>query len=83
MVALQLQSVGAYHGRKLFVEDVTTPVMKSGEVVAVIGPNAAGKSTLFKRITGLLKGRAMSSSKARRRKTPSATRRRIPRQTPC
>lgn len=56
MVALQLQSVGAYHGRKLFVEDVTTPVIKAGEVVAVIGPNAAGKSTLFKRITGLLKG---------------------------
>jgi len=56
MVALQLQSVGAYHGRRLFVEDVTTPVMKAGEVVAVIGPNAAGKSTLFKRITGLLKG---------------------------
>lgn len=41
MVALQLQAVGAYHGRKLFVEDVTTPVMKSGELVAVIGPNAA------------------------------------------
>lgn len=56
MVALHLQSVGAYHGRKLFVEGVTTPVIKSGEVVAVIGPNAAGKSTLFKRITGILKG---------------------------
>ncbi|WP_105403900.1 MULTISPECIES: ABC transporter ATP-binding protein [unclassified Neorhizobium] len=56
MVAMQLQSVGAYHGRKLFVEDVTTPVMKAGELIAVIGPNAAGKSTLFKRITGLLKG---------------------------
>ncbi|MDQ0134274.1 iron complex transport system ATP-binding protein [Neorhizobium galegae] len=56
MVALQLQSVGAYHGRKLFVENVTTPVMQAGELIAVIGPNAAGKSTLFKRITGLLKG---------------------------
>ena len=56
MVALQLESVGAYYGRKLFVEDVTTPVMKSGEMIAVIGPNAAGKSTLFKRITGILKG---------------------------
>ncbi|WP_454849712.1 ABC transporter ATP-binding protein [Rhizobium binxianense] len=56
MVALQLRSVGAYHGRRLFVEGVTTPVMRSGEVVAVIGPNAAGKSTLFKRITGILKG---------------------------
>ncbi|WP_102959501.1 ABC transporter ATP-binding protein [Mangrovicella endophytica] len=56
MVALQLRSVGAYHGRRLFVEGVTTPTMRSGEVVAVIGPNAAGKSTLFKRITGILKG---------------------------
>ncbi len=44
MVALQLQSVGAYHGRKLFVENVTTPVMQAGELIAVIGPNAAGKS---------------------------------------
>ncbi|MBB3590467.1 iron complex transport system ATP-binding protein [Rhizobium sp. BK529] len=56
MVALQLQSVGAYHGRKLFVEGVSTPKLSAGELVAVIGPNAAGKSTLFKRITGLLKG---------------------------
>lgn len=56
MVALQLQSVGAYHGRRLFIEDVTTPVMRAGELIAVIGPNAAGKSTLFKRITGLLNG---------------------------
>lgn len=56
MVALQLQSVGAYHGRHLIVEGVTTPAINSGEVVAVIGPNAAGKSTLFKRIAGLLKG---------------------------
>ncbi|MBB3655606.1 iron complex transport system ATP-binding protein [Rhizobium sp. BK650] len=56
MVALQLQSVGAYHGRKLFVEGISTPKLAAGELVAVIGPNAAGKSTLFKRITGLLKG---------------------------
>lgn len=56
MVALQLRSVGACYGRKLFVEDVTTPVINGGELIAVIGPNAAGKSTLFKRITGILKG---------------------------
>lgn len=56
MVALELQAVGAYHGRQLFVNDVTTPRIEAGEVMAVIGPNAAGKSTLFKRIVGLLKG---------------------------
>jgi len=56
MVAMQLRSLGAYHGRELFIQDVTTPTLVSGEVVAVIGPNAAGKSTLFKRIAGILKG---------------------------
>jgi iron complex transport system ATP-binding protein len=56
LVALQLNEVGAYYGRKLTVSGVTTPELKAGEIVAVIGPNAAGKSTLFKRVAGLLKG---------------------------
>lgn len=56
MVTLQLQNLGAGYGRTLTVAGVTTPVLTGGEVVAVIGPNAAGKSTLFKRIAGLLKG---------------------------
>lgn len=56
MVSLQLKDVGAGYGRTLTVSGVTTPVFTGGEVVAVIGPNAAGKSTLFKRIAGLLKG---------------------------
>ncbi|WP_319517823.1 ABC transporter ATP-binding protein [uncultured Martelella sp.] len=72
MVALQLQSVGAYHGRKLFVEEVTTPVMTAGELVAVIGPNAAGKSTLFKRITGILKGPGNVHIEGARAKSPIA-----------
>lgn len=56
MVSLGLEDLGALHGRKLTVSGVTTPAFQGGEVVAVIGPNAAGKSTLFKRIAGLLKG---------------------------
>ena len=53
---LRLDGVGAYYGRRLVVADVTTPDLGSGEVVAVVGPNAAGKSTLFRRIAGLLRG---------------------------
>jgi iron complex transport system ATP-binding protein len=56
MVALSLSDVGACYGKRLVVSGVTAPLIRSGEIVAVIGPNAAGKSTLFKRIAGLLKG---------------------------
>jgi iron complex transport system ATP-binding protein len=56
MVTLRLKDVGARHGRQLTVSGVTTQVFRSGDVVAVIGPNAAGKSTLFRRIAGLLPG---------------------------
>ena len=56
MVALQLDDLGAYYGKKLTVSGISTPPLQGGEIVAVIGPNAAGKSTLFKRIAGLLKG---------------------------
>jgi iron complex transport system ATP-binding protein len=56
MVELHLEDVGAVYGKKLAISGVTTPAFKAGDIVAVIGPNAAGKSTLFKRIAGLLKG---------------------------
>lgn len=56
MVAIRLEGLGARYGRKLLLQDVSTPAFAGGEVVAVIGPNAAGKSTLFKRIAGLLPG---------------------------
>ena len=56
MVTIRLEALGARYGRNLLLRDVTTPSFAGGDVVAVIGPNAAGKSTLFKRIAGLLDG---------------------------
>jgi iron complex transport system ATP-binding protein len=56
MVTVRLDGLGAFHGNRLVLSEVTTPHLAGGEIVAVIGPNAAGKSTLFKRIAGLLRG---------------------------
>ncbi len=56
MVSLRLDDLAAGYGRKTVVSGVTTPAFTAGEIVAVIGPNAAGKSTLFKRIAGLIQG---------------------------
>ncbi|CAH1661531.1 Iron complex transport system ATP-binding protein [Hyphomicrobiales bacterium] len=70
MVTLQLDQVGAYYGKTLTVSEISTPVLTAGELVAVIGPNAAGKSTLFKRVAGLLRGpgqiRLVGSAKGKR-----------------
>ena len=56
MVTLQLEDIGARYGSRIAISGINTPVFSGGQVVAVIGPNAAGKSTLFKRMAGLLKG---------------------------
>jgi len=57
MVAtLRLDDVGVRYGRVEVVAHVTTPDLGAGEITAVIGPNAAGKSSLFRRLAGLAAG---------------------------
>ncbi|WP_182552766.1 ABC transporter ATP-binding protein [Phyllobacterium myrsinacearum] len=56
MVSIALEKLGARYGKQTVLADVTSGVMKAGSMTAVIGPNAAGKSTLFKRIAGLISG---------------------------
>jgi len=56
MVALALKDVGATYGRVKVLQDIGIDDLRGGSVTAIIGPNAAGKSTLFKRIASLIKG---------------------------
>lgn len=56
MVTLQLENLGARYGQREILRDVSTTTFSGGQVVAVVGPNAAGKSTLFKRMAGLIDG---------------------------
>ena len=56
VTTLRLEDIGTRYGRAEVVSGVSTPVLMGGDVIAVIGPNAAGKSSLFKRVAGLAKG---------------------------
>lgn len=56
MVSLALDGIGVRYGRTMVVEDVSTPPLAAGVITAVIGPNAAGKSSLFRRIAGIAGG---------------------------
>ncbi|KUL97022.1 ferrichrome ABC transporter [Bosea sp. WAO] len=53
---LALSEVGVAYGKRQILTGISTPDMLGGEVVAVIGPNAAGKSSLFRRIAGMATG---------------------------
>lgn len=52
--ALTVSDVSTGYGARQVLHGVTLPDIPGGSVVAVIGPNAAGKSTLMKVLAGLL-----------------------------
>ncbi|WP_209015102.1 ABC transporter ATP-binding protein [Roseibium limicola] len=56
MVSLRLEKLSAAYGQTTILENVSTDTLMGGQLVALLGPNAAGKSTLFRRILGHLKG---------------------------
>ncbi|SFH51583.1 iron complex transport system ATP-binding protein [Palleronia marisminoris] len=56
MVTLELDQVGARYGRRAILQDASTPPISGGALTALVGPNAAGKSTLFRRVAGQLRG---------------------------
>ncbi|RVV98326.1 ABC transporter ATP-binding protein [Mesobaculum littorinae] len=56
MVSLALEQVGARYGRREILSDATCAPVAGGGLTALVGANAAGKSTLFRRIAGQLRG---------------------------
>lgn len=58
---LELHDVNAYYGPSHVLRDVTLQV-NAGEIVCLLGANAAGKSTTMKTIFGLVKARSGSIS---------------------
>ena len=56
-MSLTLNHVTAGYRRQPVFRDLTLPPVPPGSLVAVVGPNAVGKSTLLKSIAGLLPAR--------------------------
>ncbi len=53
---LEIRNIDVYYGDVQVIHDITFSVTK-GEVVALIGANGAGKSTVLKTISGILRPR--------------------------
>lgn len=54
-MSLEIKNLSFNYPGKRVLRDINLKVKTQGEVIAVIGPNATGKSTLFRCIAGLLK----------------------------
>lgn len=54
-MTLSIKNLTAGYGRTTILRNLSAPDIQSGQLVGVIGPNAAGKSTLFKSLTGIVK----------------------------
>jgi branched-chain amino acid transport system ATP-binding protein len=56
MSMLEVENVSTYYGQIQALKDVSITVNK-GEIVTIIGANGAGKSTMLKTVSGLLRPR--------------------------
>jgi iron complex transport system ATP-binding protein len=50
---LEITGLNSHYGRRTVLDGVTVPGIAPGSVTALLGPNAAGKSTLLRSILGL------------------------------
>jgi iron complex transport system ATP-binding protein len=54
---LRVESLSFGYGSQVVLDNLTLPALRAAEITAVVGPNAAGKSTLLKCLAGLLPAR--------------------------
>jgi iron complex transport system ATP-binding protein len=59
-MTLTISDLTAGYGSKTVLHNVTIGALQPGQFVGLIGPNASGKSTLFKTISGLIRPRSGS-----------------------
>ncbi len=52
--ALRIEGLAAGYGTRKVIQDLTLAPLPAGEVTALVGPNAAGKSTLLRGLAGLV-----------------------------
>ncbi|WP_107497461.1 ABC transporter ATP-binding protein [Thalassobius sp. I31.1] len=57
-MTLNVKNLVAGYGSRMILNDVSIPDIKPGAFVGLIGPNASGKSTLFKTLSGLVPAKA-------------------------
>lgn len=70
---LHIRDVSAGYGPRRVLHDITLPQLQPGTITAVVGPNAAGKSTFMKVLAGLLPsgGKIVLNGEAYLQRSPS------------
>jgi len=56
-LTLRPEGLSAGYGTRRVIQDLTLPPLRGGTVTALVGPNAAGKTTLLRALAGLLPAR--------------------------
>ena len=56
-MSFAIDGLSAAYGRRRVIADLGFPPVENGRVTALIGPNASGKSTLFRCIAGIVRHR--------------------------
>lgn len=59
-MTLQIRNLSFAYSKKPVLRDISVEGFKPGELTALIGPNATGKSTFFKCVAGVLKSDAQA-----------------------
>lgn len=55
MIEFSVKDISVHYGKNCALNNVSLPTLKAGDVIGLLGPNAAGKSTLMRAITGAQK----------------------------